>query len=114
MREWCGDNRAFLQIDPKNRLVPMMMKWLTTQARGNHWRSTKETAIAVLALAERDGDPDDPQRSLIDLNDAQAAFRLMARAGHIGKIVLTLRESSYPVQSAEPGRGSATTRTPQW
>jgi hypothetical protein len=44
--------RAFLQIEPDNRLVPMMMKWLTTQARGNHWRSTKETAEAVYSLAD--------------------------------------------------------------
>ncbi len=44
--------RAFLQVEPTNKLVPMMMKWLTTQARGNHWRSTKETAEAVYALAD--------------------------------------------------------------
>lgn len=44
--------RAFLQIDPKNRLVPMMMRWLTTQARGNHWTSTKSTAMVVYALAD--------------------------------------------------------------
>jgi uncharacterized protein YfaS (alpha-2-macroglobulin family) len=30
----------------------MMMKWLTTQQRGNHWRSTKETAMAVYALSD--------------------------------------------------------------
>lgn len=44
--------RAFLRVDPKNRLVPMLMKWLTIQARGNHWNSTKETAMAVYALAD--------------------------------------------------------------
>jgi uncharacterized protein YfaS (alpha-2-macroglobulin family) len=44
--------RAFLTIDSQNRLVPMMTKWLTLQARGNHWRSTKETAEAVLSLAQ--------------------------------------------------------------
>src|SRR5206468_761001 len=44
--------RAFIRIDPHNRLVPMMVKWLTLQARGNHWRSTKETAMAVYALAD--------------------------------------------------------------
>lgn len=61
-RWWCWWNndvetnaialRAFLLVDPKNRLVPMMMKWLTQQARSNHWRSTKETAEAVYALAD--------------------------------------------------------------
>lgn len=44
--------RAFLQIDPNNRLAPMAMKWLTLQSRGNHWRSTKETAMAVYALSD--------------------------------------------------------------
>ncbi|MDF2441579.1 MAG: alpha-2-macroglobulin, partial [Abditibacteriota bacterium] len=44
--------RAFLLVDPQNTLVPQMMKWLATQARGNHWRSTKETAMAVYALAD--------------------------------------------------------------
>lgn len=43
--------RAFVQIDPSNKLTPLLMKWLTLQARGNHWRSTKETAEAVYTLA---------------------------------------------------------------
>jgi uncharacterized protein YfaS (alpha-2-macroglobulin family) len=43
--------RAFNQIDPKNKLAPMLMKWLVTKSRGSHWRSTKETAEAVYALA---------------------------------------------------------------
>ncbi|HEY0072509.1 MAG TPA: alpha-2-macroglobulin family protein, partial [Abditibacteriaceae bacterium] len=42
--------KAFLLIDPKNAMVDRSMKWLVTQSRGNHWRSTKETAIAVSAL----------------------------------------------------------------
>lgn len=44
--------QAFLRVNPRNRLVPMMVKWLTLQARGNHWESTKSTAMAVSALAE--------------------------------------------------------------
>ena len=44
--------RAFLKVEPKNRLVPMLAKWLTTNARGNHWRSTKETAEVVYTLAD--------------------------------------------------------------
>jgi alpha-2-macroglobulin len=42
--------KAFLLVDPKNALVDRSMKWLVTQSRGNHWRSTKETAMAVSAL----------------------------------------------------------------
>jgi uncharacterized protein YfaS (alpha-2-macroglobulin family) len=44
--------RAFNQIEPTNKLVPMLMKWLTLQARGNHYRSTKETAEVVYTLAD--------------------------------------------------------------
>ncbi|PQV64468.1 hypothetical protein B1R32_105150 [Abditibacterium utsteinense] len=44
--------RAFDQIEPKNKLVPLMTKWLTLQARGNHYRSTKETAEVVYTLAD--------------------------------------------------------------
>jgi hypothetical protein len=61
-RWWCWWNndvetnawalQAFLRVDPHNRLVPMMVKWLTLQARGNHWESTKSTAMAVYALAD--------------------------------------------------------------
>ena len=36
-----------------------------------------------------------------DLADAERAFRLMAQAGHIGKIVLTLGKPSYPVAQPE-------------
>ena len=44
--------RAFDQIEPGNKLAPMLMKWLTLQARGNHYRSTKETAEVVYTLAD--------------------------------------------------------------
>ena len=44
--------RAFDQIEPTNKLAPMLMKWLTLQARGNHYRSTKETAEVVYTLAD--------------------------------------------------------------
>jgi uncharacterized protein YfaS (alpha-2-macroglobulin family) len=44
--------RAFLQINPQNKLAPMLVKWLTLQSRGNKWRSTKETAEVVYTLAQ--------------------------------------------------------------
>ncbi len=43
--------RAFDEIEPTNKLVPMFAKWLTLNSRGNHWRSTKETAEVVYTLA---------------------------------------------------------------
>jgi uncharacterized protein YfaS (alpha-2-macroglobulin family) len=44
--------RAFDQVEPNNKLVPMLMKWLTLQARASHYRSTKETAEVVYTLAD--------------------------------------------------------------
>ncbi len=44
--------RAFDEIAPDNKLVPMFAKWLTLNSRGNHWRSTKETAEVVYTLAQ--------------------------------------------------------------
>ncbi|HEX8551621.1 MAG TPA: MG2 domain-containing protein [Abditibacteriaceae bacterium] len=44
--------RAFLRIDPKNVLVPLLTNGLLAQSRDGHWRSTKETAHAVLALSD--------------------------------------------------------------
>lgn len=43
---------AYLAIDPQNRLVPMAMRWLVLNRRGNQWKSTKDTALTVLALTE--------------------------------------------------------------
>ena len=44
--------RAFLTVEPNHKLVPMLTKWLTLQARGNHFRSTKETAEVVYTLSQ--------------------------------------------------------------
>ncbi len=44
--------RAFDEIEPNNRLVPMFAKWLMLNSRGNHWQSTKETAEVVYTLAD--------------------------------------------------------------
>jgi NADPH:quinone reductase-like Zn-dependent oxidoreductase/aryl carrier-like protein len=37
-----------------------------------------------------------------DLADAASAFRLMAQAGHIGKVVLTLKEPTYTIEQPAP------------
>src|SRR5262245_49898380 len=49
-------------------------------------------------------------RTDFDIADADRAFRLMAQAGHIGKIVLTVGEAGYRVERAEHAliRGDAT------
>lgn len=42
--------RALLAIDPTNALVEPVSNWLIKNRRGAQWNSTRDTAIAVLAL----------------------------------------------------------------
>ena len=44
--------KAYVAIDPENRLVPPLLKWLVYNRRGSRWKSTRDTAIAVYALAD--------------------------------------------------------------
>jgi uncharacterized protein YfaS (alpha-2-macroglobulin family) len=42
---------AYLLVNPKARLVPMVAKWLVNNRRAGSWSSTEETAMAVYAIA---------------------------------------------------------------
>jgi len=44
--------RAYMKTQPKSELIPMIVKWLVDNREGNRWKSTKDTALAVLALAD--------------------------------------------------------------
>jgi hypothetical protein len=44
--------QAYMAIQPGAKLPPMMVKWLVNNRRGNQWNSTRETAMAVYALAD--------------------------------------------------------------
>ena len=44
--------KAYMHIEPRNRLVAPLMKWLVLNRRGNRWKSTRDTAIVVYALAD--------------------------------------------------------------
>ena len=44
--------RALLVIDPGNKLIEPVTNWLIKNRRGAQWNSTRDTAIAVLALNE--------------------------------------------------------------
>ncbi len=43
---------ALLELDPKHPLIEPAVNWLVLNRRGSHWQSTRETAFAVLALAQ--------------------------------------------------------------
>jgi alpha-2-macroglobulin len=44
--------QAYMAIRPNAELPPMMVKWMVNNRRGGFWHSTKETAMAVYALAD--------------------------------------------------------------
>ena len=44
--------RVFNRLDPKHRLAPMVVRWLCNNRAGGSWSTTRETALAIQALAE--------------------------------------------------------------
>jgi alpha-2-macroglobulin len=44
--------RALVALRPQSRLTPMLVRWLVNNRRGSIWHSTRETAMAVYALAD--------------------------------------------------------------
>src|SRR5262249_45063009 len=45
--------RTVLALDPNNDLAPGLARWLAqNRQNGTHWRSTRDSALAVAALAE--------------------------------------------------------------
>jgi len=44
--------QAYVAIRPGDSLPPMLVKWLVNNRRANIWSSTRETAMAVYALAD--------------------------------------------------------------
>ncbi|MBC7082709.1 MAG: VanW family protein [Firmicutes bacterium] len=43
---------ALLAVDPRNEKIPGVVRWLADARQGKAWFSTKDTAVAVFALAE--------------------------------------------------------------
>lgn len=44
--------KAMLAIKPSHRLIDKTVQWLVLNRRGAHWKSTRDTAAAIYALAE--------------------------------------------------------------
>jgi uncharacterized protein YfaS (alpha-2-macroglobulin family) len=44
--------RALLELDPEHELIEPAMRWLVLNRRGGSWKSTRDTAIACLALTD--------------------------------------------------------------
>ncbi|MBS0659512.1 MAG: hypothetical protein JSR82_14820 [Verrucomicrobia bacterium] len=69
--------RAVLAIEPRSTVAPRLVKWLVEhRAGGTHWRSTRDTALALEALAEflrvsGEGASDSTVRVQLDANPAR-------------------------------------------
>jgi uncharacterized protein YfaS (alpha-2-macroglobulin family) len=44
--------QALLAVDPRHPLIPKATEWLLGQRQGNHWHSTKDTAVAIATLLQ--------------------------------------------------------------
>ncbi len=44
--------QALMRVDPKNPVVPKVVRWLMESRRGGYWRTTQETAATLIALTE--------------------------------------------------------------
>lgn len=44
--------QAYMKTQPKSEIIPMIIKWLVDNREGNRWKSTRDTAFAVLALTD--------------------------------------------------------------
>jgi len=44
--------KAFVALDPHHALVPKIVTWLAMNRDGNHWVSTRQTAMVVFAMAD--------------------------------------------------------------
>jgi uncharacterized protein YfaS (alpha-2-macroglobulin family) len=42
--------QALVAVEPAHPLIPVGREWLLSQRRGNRWRSTKDTAVAIATL----------------------------------------------------------------
>ena len=43
---------ALARLDPKNELIPNVVRWLMVARKGGHWETTQETAWALIAFTD--------------------------------------------------------------
>ncbi|MCP3916218.1 MAG: alpha-2-macroglobulin [bacterium] len=92
--------QALMQIDPDNALVAPAMTWLVQNRRGAQWKSTKDTSIVVLALA-------DYLRASGELSGT-AGYRLTVNGEELASVQLTGEEmldapSTFVVEAPRDG-----------
>lgn len=89
---------AYLEIDSNSRLVPMLAKWIADNRRESAWSSTRETALAVLAMAryvhDRKELSTDSTVSVLLGGRAKRTLRFDRTAALLGRTTITIPEAN--------------------
>lgn len=103
---------AFLAADPQNPLVDEAAAWLVVSRRGPSWRSTRDTAAAIEALAEHAGSRGvaraEGDVSVFVNGAAEPAGTL--RFGGAARAVDTPASVEIPAASLRPGKNQVVLR----
>lgn len=93
---------ALLELDPENALVEPAIGWLALNRRSAHWNSTRDTALAVLALTRRltrDAAETDEATFAISVNGRRLETVTLSANDLLGQPVTV----SVPVNQLRPG-----------
>ncbi len=93
--------QAYVTIDPKHRLAPMIARWLAAQNTGGAWRTTRESALVIQSLlayarATQELAPD--MTVTVEAAGARRQVRLSGPAALIGGGIVRL-----PLAGVSPG-----------
>lgn len=114
---WYGDDvegnsailRAYVMVDPKNPNVPRLAKWLLANRDGVRWKSTRDTAHAMMALLEyaKVAGELSPEYTA----DVEVDGKLLKSFGVTADNVLTMNgEASVKGDALETGKHTITVR----
>jgi uncharacterized protein YfaS (alpha-2-macroglobulin family) len=105
--------QALVAIDPKNEMTSKVMRWLVYNRKGNRWKSTKDTALAVLALTEylkKSGELDTDMEYKVSVNDKvfEGRFTRKDLFDSASRIVLTgdqVPSGNVKIRISRKGKG---------
>lgn len=108
--------RALLAIEPQSDLAPRVVKWLVqNRAGGRHWRSTRDTALAIAAVAEFvrvSGEESPDFTAIVTLDDGPPRELRVNRSGLFGEAERVeisgarLKPGRHTVTLTKLGRGA--------
>lgn len=99
--------RAILALEPQSELAPRIVKWLVQNRRGTQWRSTRDTALAIAAIADYlriSGEEQADYRVGLSLDGAPAQEFTVSRGGMLGQA----QQVGFDSAALAPGRHTLT------